>query len=151
MSIYIVDTNIVFSAILNPESNIGDLLLNSDDCLKFYSPAYLRLEIDKYREKILALSGYQESDFNEIKQIIFSRIEFINEEIIPFDIWRESARVLRNIDSDDVAFLAASKFLDQKIWTGDQRLLKGLQSMGYDKVITTKELFQIRIEARKIN
>jgi len=148
MNAYIVDTNIVFSTILNPESNTGDLLLNSSDCFEFYSPAYLRLEIDKHKEKILGLSGYQEPELDEMKLIVLSRIRFINEEIIPFEIWRASARMLRDIDSDDVAFLAVGKFFDQKIWTGDQQLIKGLKSMGHSEVITTNELLRVRLDIR---
>ena len=37
----VVDTNIVFSAILNPQSNIGQILLNKDNKLQFYSVNYL--------------------------------------------------------------------------------------------------------------
>jgi len=33
--IVVVDTNIIFSALLNTKSNIGDLLLNSDDNFVF--------------------------------------------------------------------------------------------------------------------
>lgn len=38
----VVDTNIVFSAILNSNSAIGDLLLNSDKEFQFYSASYLK-------------------------------------------------------------------------------------------------------------
>ncbi len=33
----IVDTNIIFSTILNTDSKYGDLLLNSDGIFEFYS------------------------------------------------------------------------------------------------------------------
>jgi len=46
----VVDTNIAFSAILNTESKIGDLLMNSDGLLEFHACQYLRLEIHKHRE-----------------------------------------------------------------------------------------------------
>lgn len=41
----IVDTNIVFSALLNTNSIIGDLLLNSANIFEFYSCQYLWYEI----------------------------------------------------------------------------------------------------------
>lgn len=146
MSIYIVDTNIVFSAILNPENQIADILLNSADCFEFHAPAYLRLEIEKHRDRILSLSNLGAPELEELKLIIFSRIKFINEEIIPFEIWRESARILRDIDSDDVAFLAASKFFDKDLWTGDRKLIKGLLEKGFNRLITTNELVLLRDE-----
>jgi len=33
----VVDTNIVFSAVLNTDSKIGEILLSSSDKVKFYS------------------------------------------------------------------------------------------------------------------
>jgi len=38
----VVDTNIVFSAILNSNGKIGDLLLNSGKLIDFYSVDYMR-------------------------------------------------------------------------------------------------------------
>ncbi len=56
----VVDTNIVFSAILNTESNIGDLFLNSDDVFIFYSSLYLRQEIENHKDKLIQTSKLSE-------------------------------------------------------------------------------------------
>ena len=48
----VVDTNIVFSAILNSESWIGQILLHSDKSVKFYSPHFLQVEIQNHFQKI---------------------------------------------------------------------------------------------------
>lgn len=47
----IIDTNIVFSAILNTQSNIGDLILNSDNIFQFWSCHFLSEETDKHWNK----------------------------------------------------------------------------------------------------
>ena len=151
MKIIIVDTNIIFSCILNPQSKVGDLLLNSSDCIEYYAPAFLRLEIEKHKEKIRKISGLSDMDIEELKAIIFSQISFINEEQIPFRIWQDSSRLLREIDSDDVAFLAASKYMDKDLWTGDKRLSKGLIKKGYPKVLTTSQVLEIRRKLRDKN
>jgi len=151
MKIIIVDTNIIFSCILNPRSKIGELLLNSSDCIEYYAPAFLRLEIEKHKEKIKEISGLTDMDIEELKAIIFSQIHFINEEQIPFRVWQDSARLLREIDSDDVAFLAASKHMNEDLWTGDKRLSKGLISKGYPKVLSTSQVLEIRRELRDRN
>lgn len=44
----VVDTNIIFSSILNSNSNIGDLIFNSDNQFEFYSCSYMRFEILKH-------------------------------------------------------------------------------------------------------
>ena len=44
----IVDTNIVFSAILNTESKIGNLLIDSEKQFQFFTTDYLRFELNNY-------------------------------------------------------------------------------------------------------
>ncbi len=41
----VVDSNIVFSAMLNPESSIGDIILNSQETFTFYGCEYLRQDM----------------------------------------------------------------------------------------------------------
>ena len=45
----IIDTNIVFSALLNINSRIGQILINGKHYYDFYSPEYVRLEIFKHK------------------------------------------------------------------------------------------------------
>ncbi len=47
----IVDANIVFSAILNTNSKIADLLLNSKGFFDFIAPDYLLTETKKYSRR----------------------------------------------------------------------------------------------------
>ena len=44
----IVDTNIIFSGLLNTNGSIGDLIFNSEGVFQFYSCDYMRHEIDKH-------------------------------------------------------------------------------------------------------
>ncbi len=44
----VVDTNIIFSTLLNSNTKIGDLLFNSDKHFEFYSCSYMRFEIQKH-------------------------------------------------------------------------------------------------------
>lgn len=60
----VVDTNIVFSAILNSQSWIGQILLYSHKSVKFYSPRYLQTEIQNHKQK-----GFKRFiTINEIKE-----------------------------------------------------------------------------------
>ncbi len=45
----IVDSNILFSAILNLNSNIGQILINGQEYYDFYSPKYVRTELLKHK------------------------------------------------------------------------------------------------------
>lgn len=67
----VVDSNIVFSAMLNPESSIGDIILNSQDAFSFYACAYLREEISDHKDKIIKLTGYNEREYGEVEFLVY--------------------------------------------------------------------------------
>jgi len=56
MNRFVVDTNIVFSGILNTNSSIGDLLLNSEPFLKFY-PARRSFQLRRFIGLVLGGFG----------------------------------------------------------------------------------------------
>jgi predicted nucleic acid-binding protein len=143
MKIIILDTNIVFSSILNPKSNIGEILFNNNDKLEFYTSEYLREEINNHKNRILELAKTSENEVNEVIFQIYKKINFISDEQIPFDIWFESAPLVRDIDMDDLPYVALTIHLDGLLWTGDLRLMNGLIAKGFDKCIATKDLLKI--------
>ena len=51
----VVDSNIVFSALLNTKSKIGQLLINGSQYFDFYTVKLLRSEIIRHRKKFLQL------------------------------------------------------------------------------------------------
>jgi predicted nucleic acid-binding protein len=55
----VVDTNIIFSALLNSNSTIGDILFNSDKHFEFYSCSYMRSEIQHW-ERLKTISKLSE-------------------------------------------------------------------------------------------
>lgn len=62
----VVDTNIIFSAILNSESWIGQILLHSDKSVKFYSPHFLQIEIQNHFQKIKKITNQSDFEVNEL-------------------------------------------------------------------------------------
>jgi predicted nucleic acid-binding protein len=47
----------------------------------------------------------------------------------------------KDVDLDDIPFVAFSFCLKCKVWTGDKKLIKGLKENGFDKIVTTNDLF----------
>ena len=66
-------------------------------------------------------------------------------------IWLSSESLVKEIDIDDVAFVALARHLRGVLWSGDRTLVLGLRKAGFLKVITTQELLVIRrdIQERK--
>lgn len=95
MKIVIVDTNIIFSAILNAKSRIGEILFNNNEQLEFYSSDYLREEIERHRNKILEIAKTSEEQVNEVIFQLYKRINFISDQQIPYQNWAESVPMVR--------------------------------------------------------
>ncbi len=141
---FVVDTNIVFSAVLNTQNKIGDLIMNSQDIFEFYACDTLRSELKRHRGKLLVLSQLNDEQLDQSIFQITNCINFTAEALIPFEYWLKSAELVRETDMNDIAFLALTEFLGVKIWTGDKALMKGLAKKGYSNFISTEELFNLR-------
>ena len=136
----IVDTNIVFSALLNSNSSIGRLLLDSRDKLRFYSCKYLQKEIRRHEDKIRKYSGLNNDDLSELIALVESRIFFLEEELLPSDVVTQAKEWVKDVDFDDFAFVAVAIHLDAWLWTGDKKLIAGLKQKGYKRIVSTADL-----------
>ena len=136
----IVDTNIVFSAILNSNSRIGKILLNSKGHFQFFSCNYLWNEIQRHRNKLLKLTRLSEVNLVELEELVTCKITFIDERLIPQDLLIKTATQLRTIDPNDTVFVALTKHLEGKLWTGDMELYNGLKTKRFKDIILTSEL-----------
>lgn len=62
-----VDSNIVFSAILNTKSNSGQILTIGSKYLDFYIIGLLKIEILNQQSKIQDITGFSNDEFNNFK------------------------------------------------------------------------------------
>ncbi|MFY7651886.1 MAG: PIN domain-containing protein [Chitinophagaceae bacterium] len=140
----VVDTNIIFSTLLNSNSTIGDLLFNSDKYFEFYSCSYMRYEIQKHWERLKKISKLSDEQLQVSYTQVLSKLKFINEEIIPMETWLASEQITKGIDIDDTDFVALTKFLKATLWTGDNVLYNGLKRLEFKKLLNTAELLALR-------
>ena len=136
----IVDTNIVFSGLLNSTSAISKFLIYPNSQFQFYTCEFLRVEILKHRKKLLKLTNLSEEELNELWLLVTGNITFINDGLIPEKLLVKTAELLRSIDPNDTPFVALAKHLGGVLWTGDLHLYNGLKSKRFKEVITTQEL-----------
>lgn len=142
MKIYIVDTNIVFSAAMNTESRIGQFLMQTDvEEVEFYAPTYLKREIERHIPKLVRLSKLTEQDTRAIIELVYTRITFIDDGQIPIKTYSEASRLVRDVDEFDVQFVALTKYMDEILWTGDRKLYRHLLKMGFDQVVTFEDIW----------
>ncbi len=136
----VVDTNIVFSALMSPAGNVSDILMNSASPIQFFSPKFLEFELEKYEEKILKYSGITRNELQELKRMITPKIYFIDHDLIQQNTWNQAKTLTQDIDEKDAPFVALTIELNALLWTGDKKLIKGLKRKSVDWAIDSEEM-----------
>jgi predicted nucleic acid-binding protein len=142
----VVDSNIVFSAILNTQSKIGQLIINGSRFFDFYTVGLLKEEIIEHKNKILHLTKFSQTQFEDTFQIIVSRISFIDDILLTDDEINKATDLVAEIDENDALFVALNNHLYANLWTGDKRLVNGLKEKGYLRIVSTNDLYDIFID-----
>lgn len=140
----IVDTNIIFSFLLNTRGSIGDLLLNDEGVFEYFSNEYMRYEIRKHWAKLKKISRLNDAELETSYDKLRARLTFINEELIPEKIWLQSEKTVKEIDPDDIDFVALTKYLGAALWTGDKLLYTKLKAKRFRTVYNTNDMLRLR-------
>ena len=141
----VVDTNIVFSAVLNSSGKIGDLLMNSNNGFNFFGCDFLKEELSEHHEKLLKISKLTDSELQFSKEQIFSKIKFIDTRLLPLVILLQAETLVEQIDPDDTEHVALALFLECKLWSGDKKLRQGLLDKNQTLILNTDEMLDLRI------
>ena len=135
----VVDSNIIFSALLVKNSKIRDILFNRKH--RFYSPNYFFSEIFKHKEKILRYTHLDETEVYEYLNRILEKIQFIRGEVISKENRLTAFELCKEIDEKDSPFIALALEIDAYVWTGDKKLKKGLEAKGFSKLADLELLY----------
>lgn len=145
----IVDTNIIFSCLLNSEGTIGDLIFNSETVFNFYSNEYMLYEIRKHWERLKRISKLSDTELQTSYDKLLTKLTFINEQLIPAKVWQTSEALVIDVDIDDIDFIALTKYFKGILWTGDKSLYNGLKAKRFRSVYNTTELLKLRNKLSK--
>ena len=126
----VIDTNLVFSALIPKSSQIRDILFESN--INFYSPNILISEIFKHKDKLLKSSKLTESEFDIYFNGIIERIKFIPTDFIGLDSRQKAYDLCFDVDIKDTPVVALSIDLAIPFWTGDKKLKEGLRQKGFE-------------------
>ncbi|SFQ29221.1 PIN domain-containing protein [Parafilimonas terrae] len=139
----VVDTNILISIFIKPDGRIADLF----DSLKFHASLYISdyslIEIANHTTKILKLSKLRKDEFEEIKFNVYKNINVINTDIVPDPFLISAFELRKNIDEFDAPIVGLALSLKAILWTGDKRLLKGLQKTFPDLIYNSSQLREL--------
>ncbi|MFM2386763.1 MAG: hypothetical protein RL660_1520 [Bacteroidota bacterium] len=136
----VIDTNSVFSALLNTSGKLSRIILQPKTGLNFYTTNLLNEELNLHRQKLIKLAGYTAKDFDRAFELITKRIKIINFNLIPTKDYEKAEKVAFDVDPNDIEFVALAEHIKGKLWTGDKVLIAGLQKNKWNKIITTSEI-----------
>lgn len=99
--------------------------------------------IDNHWNKLKSISKLTDSQLQVARFELFKKIIFINKELIPEKQWLSAERIVKDIDVDDLDFVALANFIKGHLLTWDKPLYNGLKK-NVKKVLNTKELEELR-------
>lgn len=133
MSLIVVDTNIVFSAIHSRNSLTREKLLTSSQ--KLISCNFLFIEIFKHKERIFKNASATDDEIYDYLEKILQKIHFYNEELISTESFFSAYHLCKDVDLKDIAFVALAIELNAPLWTRDTILKEALIKKGFTNFI----------------
>lgn len=100
-------------------------------------------EIVAHEEKLLLISGYSKQELDRLMLILSRRIRFIHIGLIPEATLRAAEKLTKDVDVDDTEFVALAIHMKAKLWSGDKKLRSDLEKKGWNKFLSTEDVFQM--------
>ena len=129
----ILDSNILFSALIK-DSTTRKIILEYDSFFLF--PSFIFLEMEKHKEELFRKSGMDKIDFDKLLYLILRKVTIIPSEVL-FPYREEALKMVKEIDPNDIIFVAcALAYFNSIIWSDDKKLKK----LDKIKVLNTEEV-----------
>lgn len=136
----VIDANILMSVLITKQGQVAATFIEAADRYRFISCHFLYVELFRHKEKLIKLSRLPETDFLDYLLGILNRIEFLSESLIPEEILQQARLLVQDIDPRDINYIALSIHTNAPLWTGDRKLVAGLNAKGFDQFRKTADL-----------
>lgn len=127
----VVDTNVLFSALLKSDSIFSEQLLTAD--ARFFICELAVIELFKHKNRIVQYSALPENEILQAYYLLLRRVSLYKEDLIRREIWKQAYTLCKGIDENDTPHVALTLELDGLLWTTDRRLIRGLENVGFDQ------------------
>ena len=142
MRSFVIDTNLVFSAILQPNGEIAQFFLAYRGMVLF-APLTMLTELEAHRDRLTELTGMSDEVLDRLTAQYLKHIQVIPDTAIPFESFIRALPLVRDVDLNDVVFVALAGHLNATLVTGDRKLRNGLMAKGYDRACSFVDLQQL--------
>ena len=91
----------------------------------------------------MVLAGKIDSETVRSRKLAcLQNITIVPDTEIPFDDYMSAIPLVRDVDYDDISFVALTNHLDGVLVTGDKKLAEGLRAKGYGSLLSFPEMLQ---------
>jgi len=123
----------IFSLLLGKNFKMRETFFEPQN--EFFAPNYVVVETFEKKEKIMRYSVLSEIELYELLYRMFEKITFISENLVSSENKQKAYQLCKDVDEDDTPVVALALQLGTPIWTGDEKLKKGLRSKGFNSFI----------------
>jgi predicted nucleic acid-binding protein len=131
----VIDTNILFSALLVPSSKFAATILNETECI-FVVGETVITELFEHKERIVKISKLSSEDIITAYHALLRHLTIYKETLISAANWQQAIHLCQDVDADDTAHVALTLETQGQLWTSDRRLKNGLQAKGFTYFFT---------------
>lgn len=125
----VVDTNILFSALLRDDTAYARILL--DGSHTFYVCESTIVELFKHKERIVQHTRLDEDGVIRVLYTLLQHLHIYKEAMIDAKTRQQAFELCQAIDVADAPQVALTLHLNGLLWTGDKRLRDGLADKGF--------------------
>lgn len=134
----VVDTSVLFSALLKSDSIFSEQLLTAD--VRFFICELAVVELFKHKNRIVQYSALPENEILQAYYLLLRRVALYKEDLIGSESWKQAFALCKGIDENDTPHVALTLELDGLLWTTDRRLIRGLENAGFDQFFRPRTL-----------
>jgi predicted nucleic acid-binding protein len=127
---YILDTNVIMSIIISGRASYKPIVMFN----RFVSIDYLFEEIDEYKSTVFEKSKLERNQLVEFTNQILSKITIVPRYVITEKNLKGATDLTKDIDFNDVWFIALSIEYNLPLLTRDEKLYNGLIKKGFKNV-----------------
>ena len=138
MKEYVIDANILFSALISGKSFYKTLFIKHI----FYTPDFALRETKNYQDLLIAKMKGKEDKFRQFTKFLFSNLRVMPEFILSAESLQRGYHFCKDQDEYDTTYIALSLELDIPFATRDKPLYNWLKKQGYKKVILFQDLVE---------
>lgn len=138
MKSYVIDANIIFTALISGKEVYTQLFTEN----KLYMPDFALTEIQYYQDLILQKTKVNPTNFRKFVLSLFTNVTIVPNFLISTESYYKAFMLCKDIDEKDTTYIALAIEFDITLVTKDEVLAKGLKEKGFMNVITLRELFE---------